>query len=109
MKIHLIMMLLLILCLSSCKQFQINCDASFIKDRCRCRCLDTDTLKITNKENCKKDWTKYFYGTPENHPVNYDIMMCEGLSGFRIEEIAKDVIPMIKEERARCEDLEATK
>jgi len=100
-----LMMILSMMFFVSCgDRYQIGCDISFEKQRCRCRCLDAVTLKETDKKNCKKDWKKYFLGVPEKHPVNYRPSMCEGIMGFRIEEIAKDIIPAIKEERAKCED-----
>lgn len=99
-----LMILLLMMFLTSCQQYQILCDASFAESRCRCRCLNLDTLKTTDKNNCRRDWKKYFYGIPDRHPVNYNVDACEGIAGFRIEEVAKDIIPGIKEERARCED-----
>ena len=101
---RLITMMLLMTFFVSCNSFQILCDTSFVNSRCRCRCISTKTLKETDKINCKKDWDKYFFGTPEDHPIDYNIHMCEGISGFRIEEVAKDIIPDIKKERAFCED-----
>lgn len=98
------MMMLLMMFLSSCQSAQVLCDISFAKYRCRCRCYDTDTLKQVNENRCKDDWEKYFGGVPEEHPINYEIEMCEGISGFRIEEIATDIIPMVREERAKCQD-----
>jgi len=99
-----LMIVLLTIFLSSCNSYQILCDVSFEESRCRCRCFDTNTLKQTKKENCTKDWNSYFYGVPDEHPFNFRVNKCEGLAGFRIEEIAKDIIPMINEERAACED-----
>lgn len=55
-------------------------------------------------KKCEKDWKKYFGAEPEVHPVNYDIEACEGISGFRVEEIAKDILPQVREYRAKCED-----
>lgn len=97
-------MMLLMIFLSSCNSHQLFCDISFEEDRCRCRCLSTESLEIADKEKCEKDWEKYFYGIPEVHPINYEVEACEGIGGFRVEEIAKDIIPMINEERAACED-----
>lgn len=96
--------MLLMMFLTSCQSFQVLCDISFAEMRCRCRCYNTDTLKQAPKERCKDDWKKYYYGIPDEHPVNYRVEMCEGISGIRIEEVAKDIIPMIKDERAACED-----
>ena len=102
---RLITIILLTTLLSSCNRFQILCDSSFSFERCRCRCYDTESLRITKKQNCKKDWDKYFGGTPEVHPVNYDIMYCDEISGFKTEEVITDIIPDVKEYRAYCEDL----
>lgn len=96
--------MLLMMSLSSCNSYQVLCDTYLGDGRCRCRCLDLDTLKETDKVNCKKDWDKYFNGIPEEHPVNYGLEACDGIAGFKIEEIAKDLIPLIREERATCED-----
>lgn len=101
-----LMTLLLTTFLVSCNSYQILCDVSFAENRCRCRCYNVDKLKTADKNKCEKDWNEYFLGVPNDHPVNYRTSRCEGISGFRIEEIAKDIIPEIKEERARCEDLE---
>ena len=99
-----LMMMLLMMFLTSCNSYQILCDISFSENRCRCRCFNTETLKQAKKEKCEKDWDAYFGGLPENHPVNYIEEACEGIGGFRVEEIAKDIIPMIKEERSACQD-----
>jgi hypothetical protein len=90
--------------LVSCNTYQVLCDISFQKNRCRCRCYNLDNLSTVDKFNCKDDWNKYFLGVPNSHPVNYKLNRCEGISGFRVEEVAKDIIPGIREERARCED-----
>lgn len=99
-----IMTLVLMLVISSCNKHFINCDISLEFNRCRCRCLNTETLKEADAKECEKDWDKYFYGTPTNHPENYELLKCEGLHGFFDRDVFDEIIPAIKEERQRCDD-----
>ena len=99
-----IMIMLLMICLSSCK-YHVICDASFVKDRCRCRCINTDTLKEVDKRKCKKEWKKYYDGIPNKHPINYELEACEGLTGAIAEIVTGKIIPEINDERRECEDL----
>ena len=98
------MILLLMTLLSSCNRFQILCDTSFVYNRCRCRCYDTEKLATVDKKKCKKDWEEYFGSVPDVHPENYDITYCDEVSGFKTEQVLKDIIPSIKEYKAKCED-----
>lgn len=90
--------------LTSCQNYQVFCDISFKFDRCRCSCLNLDTLEISNPKECKDDWEKYFGVIPSEENTNFSIEFCENISGFFLDEIAKDIIPMIKEERRKCDD-----
>ncbi len=89
-----ITLLSMILCLSACQSFerraickQISahqikphqaCDVSFKHNRCRCREFDFNNWKALGPS------------------TDYDILHCEGISGFYLDDIANDIRPNVK-------------
>ncbi len=61
-------------------QVPINefCDISFRFDRCRCRQFDMNTWEPITE--------------PQDFPLEY----CEGVAGYRLDDIARDVRPNVK-------------
>lgn len=118
--IQMLMMVLLTTFLVSCQNIKplIQCDIKFqnvcidgdckkvIADRCRCRCYSISSIKTVNKKLCERDWSR-FYTYNENlfeiidrkkmipieHPINLDIRSCDKISGFKLEDIATEIIP----------------
>lgn len=84
------MIVLLMIFSSSCKSPVIRdvemCDISFSFNRCRCRMVDLNTLKS------------------KSEPINYDLEYCEGFAGFRLEDIAEEIVPKVKAKVRICED-----
>lgn len=67
---------------SELKKQEINpvelCDISFQFNRCRCRSFDMNHWLALDK--------------PVDHPIEH----CEGVAGFRLEQIAVEISPKIK-------------
>lgn len=62
------------------------CDLSLQFNRCRCRCFNINEFKTVEDAACGED----FQGG--NHPIDY----CEGISGFFVEDWAKEMKPKVK-------------
>lgn len=82
-----LLMIFLVSCVHSIKS-QILCDISFEKNRCRCRLYDLEKMEALEE------------------PINHPLIHCEGVSGFFLEDIAKDIKPDIKRNIRYCRDLE---
>lgn len=114
--IKVLMMMLLMIFSASCQNIRplILCDND-IDSRCRCRCYSINNMKTVRKELCSDHWDRfYLYNenlftpferdelVPVEHPINLDIRSCDKISGFRIEDVAQEIIPWgrrIKDER----------
>lgn len=96
-------MLLLMIFLASCKtriicsQIKSNtikpialCDLSLQFNRCRCRCFNPNTWSEVNDNLCSWKYEEPF--KKGDYPIDY----CEGIAGFFIEDIAREVKPKVK-------------
>ena len=108
MEIKLITIILSTIFLTSCKNQKLICkeidnakvnpvimyDVSFVFNRCRARCFDVNEWKTLPISNCPRliDDTEDL--TAES--VNYEIEKCEGVAGFAIEDIAREIRPNVK-------------
>ena len=76
-------------CLSCWKvKPKLSCDVSFKFDRCRCRCLDIYNQKTTDPKECDLDWAE--------DTRNFPLEQCEGIAGFYLEDITKEIIPQAR-------------
>ena len=66
------------------------CDISFVKNRCRCRCFNLTNHTVVEDNNCT--WTD----GEEFRSGDYELEVCEGISGFFIDDWAKEVMPKTK-------------
>lgn len=85
--IKLIMIASLMIFFTSCNPrigVKRMCDISFQFDRCRCRDYDVDRLRAVSEA------------------VNYPIEECEGVTGFFIDDVAKDILPKVKYHIRKC-------
>ena len=111
--------LLMTLCLSSCNSIkpQVNCDLNFQFDRCRCRCYDLNNATTLPAEKCNNPIKSIYVEKPfyvntgnENKdiifiPGNYELRVCDKMTGFFIEPFAKYIKPKIKEKIQYCRDI----
>lgn len=112
-KIHMITLLMMFSI--SCKQ-QVICsqiksaeikfhpmyDVSFQFNRCRVRCFDINKWETVEASLCKEldGYLPQVQSFTENKKtfegINLPIKECEGIAGFKLEDIAADVRPNIK-------------
>jgi len=94
---------LAIISLASCKTklicAQVNsatikpivlCDLSMQFNRCRCRCFNLNAWDEVEDKACK--WAHDEPFKKGDYPIDY----CEGIAGFYLEDIAREVKPKVK-------------
>ena len=101
------MMTLLMIFSVSCQKIRplILCDND-ADSRCRCRCYSINDIAKVDKNLCSDHWHRFLEFnehlfveieedefTPIEHPINLDIRSCDKISGFRIEDIAEEIVP----------------
>lgn len=114
MEIKLLTIMLLTIFSTSCKQQKLICkeiesakinpvvmyDVSFVFNRCRARCFDVNEWKALPISNCPKlNQDQIISESTEEgfvESVNLDITACEGVAGFSIDDIAREMRPKIK-------------
>ena len=79
---------------ASCTTFKphILADISFEKDRCRVRCYDMNNFKTIDDNKCGAHFKS----------GNYPLDECEGVAGFYLEDVAKEIIPTAKKIKKEC-------
>ena len=75
---------------------KILCDVSFQSNRCRCTCYDSEKLQSTDPIKCKIESEEWTWNSP--------LEVCEGITGFYIEDIAEHIIPKINEKKQYIKD-----
>lgn len=88
--IKMLMILLGMICLSSCSgvRNQEICEINFQFNRCRCL------------------WYSFEKQKPITDPINYPIEKCDKMTGIKSNKLSSELIPDIKNRVRYCEDLE---
>lgn len=86
--------------LTGCVCFQVRPQvaylASFQFKKCQARCLDFKTLNTLHPKECGQDWA--------TDVVDMPLEMCDDVIGFKIETVAKEIRPQMKESFQCAED-----
>lgn len=113
-KMKLTIIALLTIFLTSCKNQKFICseikgnridpvvmyDVSFVFNRCRARCFDPNEWKTIDSNLCPSmpqgEIVEEFLDGEFLNSINLPIEECEGMAGFKIEPIAREIRPKIK-------------
>jgi hypothetical protein len=75
----------------------LSCDISFQFNRCRCRCLDLKSdLNTVDPKLCGQNW--------KTDVKDFPLESCDGIAGFYLEDIAKNIRPEALETKQCAED-----
>jgi len=107
-KLNMILLLMIFLTSAACKRIRplILCDLdSRDFNRCRCRCYSLNDQKAVNKKLCDDHWERFYEFNedkfiieerkyfPKDHPVNLDQRSCDQITGFKLEDVSREILP----------------